>query len=115
MGRSRVPCRKRDRISRLQPEQRKREAARHHAASEELAQLSLHETRQPLTAPAQARFGEKRLQVLANHLMQDGLLRLAANVGMARSAERGVVGCRKREAPKVTERFMPQRESSRLD
>jgi len=70
-------------------------AARHHPAGEKLAQLPFHEARQALTA-AQTCFGEKRLEVLAHHLVQDGLLGPAADVRMARSAERGVPGCRKR-------------------
>jgi hypothetical protein len=72
-----------------------RKAARHHAAGEKLAQLPFHEARQALTAAAQSRLGEKRLEVLAHHLMQDGFLGPAANEGMVRSAERGVPGCRK--------------------
>jgi hypothetical protein len=72
-----------------------RKAARHQAAGEKLAQFPFHESRQALTAAAQTCFGEKRLEVLADHLVQDGLLGPAADVRMAHSAERGVPGCGK--------------------
>jgi hypothetical protein len=50
---------------------------RHHAAGQELAQLAFHEPRQALAAAAQARLGQKGLEMLAHHLVQDGALGLA--------------------------------------
>ncbi|HSP98984.1 MAG TPA: hypothetical protein VL049_17315 [Candidatus Dormibacteraeota bacterium] len=83
------------RISRAQPSQRKRgETARHHAAGEKLAQLPLHEARQPLPAAALARLGEKGLEVLADDAVQDALLGLAAHVGVAPAAALSRVGAR---------------------
>ena len=56
-----------------------REAPAHRTAGQELAQFPFHEARQALTA-AQARLEEKRLEVFANHLMQDALLGMASDV-----------------------------------
>ena len=48
----------------------------------------LHEARQALPA-AQAHLGEKRFEVLANHLVQDALLRMATDLrAVARTANR---------------------------
>jgi hypothetical protein len=66
------------------PESRK--ASRHRATGQELAQVPFHEARQPLPAAARARLGEKGLEVLAHHAVQDGLLGLAAHVGLPPTA-----------------------------
>jgi len=57
-----------------------REAPCHDATGEELAQLPLDETRQALPTSAQARLSQKGLEVLPDHLMQDGVLGLTADV-----------------------------------
>jgi len=72
-----------------------RKAAGHHATGDELTQFAFHEARQALATATCARLGQKGLEVLADHLAQDGLLGLATDMRMARSAERGFPGCRK--------------------
>ena len=57
-----------------------REAARHHAAGEELPQLALNESRYTLAAAALACLGEEGLEVLAHHAVEHALLGLTAHV-----------------------------------
>ncbi len=64
-----------------------RETARHGATGQELAQLALDKARNPLTAAALARLGEKGLEVLADHSVQQTLLRLAPHVRLTPATE----------------------------
>ena len=75
------------RISRAQPRAAEAgEAAGHDAAAEEGAQLALDEARQPLAAAAPPRLGEKGLEVLADHALQDAVLGVAAHAGVPAAA-----------------------------
>src|SRR5262249_20882727 len=57
------------------------EPLRQDATGQKLAQLALDEPRQTLPTTAQPRLGQKGFEVLANHLVEDGVLGLAADVG----------------------------------
>ena len=59
------------------------EPLRQEAAGQKLAQLPFDEPRQALSAAAQARLGQKGLQVLPDHLVQHRVLGPAPDVGRA--------------------------------
>jgi hypothetical protein len=57
------------------------EAAGHDAAAQKGAQLALDEARQPRAAAALTGLGEKGLEVLAHHALQNAALGVAAHAG----------------------------------
>ena len=64
-----------------------RKAAGQDAAGQELPHFVLDKLWQAFTIAAQARLGEKGLEVLAHHLVQDGVLRAVADVSTTGAAE----------------------------
>jgi len=57
------------------------EATRHDAAREELPELTLDEGGETFSVAAGSRLLQKRIEVLAKHLMEHPVLGMAANVG----------------------------------
>ena len=55
------------------------EPAGYDAAAEKRAQLALDEARQPFAAAAHAHLGEKGLEVLADHALEDAVPGMAAD------------------------------------
>ena len=76
-----------------------REAARHRATGEELAQLALDEARHPVAAAALARLGQEGLEVVAHDTVQHGLLGLTAHVRLPPAAELSRVRARTASRP----------------
>jgi hypothetical protein len=69
------------------------EAARQHPASDKLSQFTLDEERHSFAAASLAGLGEERFEVLADHAVQNGALRLPRDVRASPATARSCVQC----------------------